>query len=467
MPIPFTCTGCGSKLRAPESAAGHTIQCPKCRTPLSVSSPAASAGAPTTDETPASPGPAADGCPAEAPPRPADTDRNLLFGVLALQAALIDNNQSAEACAAWTTRKDTPLAHLLVERGLLTVEERQEVERLVQRHLTRHGGDARASLAAVAGGAARVSLDALPDPDVRASLDGLPRRGHYVPVATIAYEPKTRQRYTMTRLHATGGIGQGWLARDEDLGRDVALKELRTDRGDSSAAAARFLEEAKITGQLEHPGIVPVYELVQPQDGPPCYAMRFVGGRTLADAIKEYHRKRQAGEAGPLALRELLTVFVGICNAVAYAHSRGVLHRDLKPQNVALGDFGEVMVLDWGLAKVVGKPEDPASLLPVDLGAGDSRDETRQEQVLGTPGYMAPEQAEGRLDLLDERSDIYGLGAILYEVLTGAAPFGGAVRRRRSAAPTPPRCSSAWCRSRWCRPAGGWPGRRGPWRPSA
>jgi serine/threonine protein kinase len=130
-------------------------------------------------------------------------------------------------------------------------------------------------------------------------------------------------------------------------------------------------------------------------------------------------------QAGPLDLRELLAAFVAVCNAVAYAHSRGVLHRDLKPANVALGDFGEVMVLDWGLAKVVGRPEEQASRLPVSLGPADGPGRTQQGQVLGTPAYMAPEQVEGRHDLVGKPADVYGLGAILYEVLTGGPPFTG------------------------------------------
>jgi serine/threonine protein kinase len=121
---------------------------------------------------------------------------------------------------------------------------------------------------------------------------------------------------------------------------------------------------------LAQPGIVPVYELVQPRQGQACDAMRLVGGRTLADAVRDYHRERRAGEAGPLGPGELLTAVVGACNAVAYARSRSVLHPNLKPQNVALGDFGEVLALDRGLAKVVGQAEDPASLLPVALGPG-------------------------------------------------------------------------------------------------
>jgi serine/threonine-protein kinase len=290
----------------------------------------------------------------------------------------------------------------------------------------------------------RSLLESVADADVRQSLAGLVTPARPAVFSTVDFEPYSRHRYTRTRLHAQGNIGQVWLAHDEDLGRDVALKELRPDRQDNPAAVERFLEEAKVTGQLEHPGVVPVYELVQPKEGHPFYAMRFIGRRTLADAIQEYHRKRQAGEAGPLDLRELLAAFVAVCNAVAYAHSRGVLHRDLKPANVALGDFGEVMVLDWGLAKVVGRPEEQASRLPVSLGPADGVGRTQQGQVLGTPAYMAPEQAEGRHDLVGPPSDVYGLGAILYEVLTGGPPFTGpeipeVLKRVVQEPPVPPR----------------------------
>src|SRR5262249_1222614 len=152
-------------------------------------------------------------------------------------------------------------------------------------------------------------------------------------------------------------------------------------------------------------GIVPVYELARRAgDEPPFYTMRFVRGRTLAESAAAYHKRRAAGEVGPLELRELLTAFIGVCNAIAYAPNRVVLHRDVKPQNVVLGDFGEVIVLDWGLAKVLGEAEhvgEPSTLGPVALDAEDSRDQTIVGQVLGTPAYMAPEQAEGRLDRLD------------------------------------------------------------------
>ncbi len=161
-----------------------------------------------------------------------------------------------------------------------------------------------------------------------------------------------RERYTLTHLHAKGGMGRVWLARDGALGRQIALKELRPDQADNSIVCSRFLYEAKITAQLEHPGIVPVYELGE--GDAPYYTMRFVRGRTLSEAIRAYHKKRAAGEADSVGRVELLSAFVSVCHAVAYAHSRGIIHRDLKGQNVVLGDFGEVMVLDWGLAKRLG-----------------------------------------------------------------------------------------------------------------
>jgi serine/threonine protein kinase len=224
----------------------------------------------------------------------------------------------------------------------------------------------------------------------------------------------------------------------------VALKELRPEFAEPDFWG-RFLREAQVTGQLEHPGIVPVYELGhKPEDNHPYYTLRFVRGRTLNDAVTAYHQRRRRGAAGALELRDLLGAFVQICNAVGYAHSRGVLHRDLKPHNVALGDFGEVMVLDWGLAKVLADTStsaggDQAETAPPRLTIEDDHAATQAGAVMGTPGYMAPEQADGRHDLVDRRTDVYGLGAMLYHLLT-APP-----RSRRN---TPRRCLSACATSR-------------------
>ncbi len=333
-------------------------------------------------------------------------DRNLLFGVIALQTDAITRTQFVDGCALWASQKERPLAELMAERNWITPEDRADVERLVDRKLRRHGGDVGASLAELASDAVRQSLIHVGDPEIRRSIAGLePPKGHVL-VSTIGYTPETHERYTLTRLHARGGIGQVWLARDVDLGREVALKELRPEQASNPVVWSRFLEEAKITGQLEHPNIVPVHELVRAEEGrQPFYTMRFVKGRTLSEAIQEYHRRTALGQAGTLEFRSLLGAFLGVCNAIAYAHSRGVIHRDLKPQNVVLGDYGEVIVLDWGLAKLVERPEEtltPAVALVPDADRG----ETVQGQVMGTPAYMSPEQAEGRWDSVDRRTDI-------------------------------------------------------------
>jgi hypothetical protein len=174
-------------------------------------------------------------------------DRNLLFGVLALQADLLDPPRFAEACSAWAARKDTPLADLLVQRGWLSAEDRAHVEYLLQRKLKKHNGDVRASLVEVTTDSVRHSLASVADSDVQQSLAALPDRSQPVPGATTTHEPQGRGRYSLTQLHATGGIGQVWLARDPGVGRDVALKELRPERNDHPTAQARFLEEARIT----------------------------------------------------------------------------------------------------------------------------------------------------------------------------------------------------------------------------
>ncbi len=232
---------------------------------------------------------------------------------------------------------------------------------------------------------------------------------------------ETSSPYTIVRKLGEGGLGNVWLARDEKLNRNVAIKEMNSHALESPNAWQRFEREAEITGQLEHPNVVSLYQYgTDRKTGEPFYSMRFVGKRTLADAITEYHDRCQAGKCDPLILHRLLTAFLGVCQAIAYAHSRGVIHRDLKPENVGLDNFGQVMVLDWGLAKVVDD-SDLSSQLSGDVElSGEALAETLAGEVIGTPLFMSPEQAAG--ESVSQQADIYGLGAILFAILTGDAP---------------------------------------------
>ena len=253
----------------------------------------------------------------------------------------------------------------------------------------------------------------------------LPTRAEPGPDDTLAGLPiVARERITLRGLHSSGGIGEVWRAYDEVLDREVALKRLRRDKADSPANRARFFREARLTGQLDHPGIVPVYDYSTTEDGRHCfYTMRFLRGRTLLEVIAEFHRDRVA-QGLPLVsgrFLDLLGHFTSVCNTVAFAHSRGVIHRDLKGDNVIVGDYGEVVVLDWGLAKQLGEPDGAQDL--VGGSAAEDASKTMQGQLLGTPAYMAPEQALGLIDRIDQRTDVYGLAAILYEILTGEPPF--------------------------------------------
>jgi serine/threonine protein kinase/tetratricopeptide (TPR) repeat protein len=355
-----------------------------------------------------------------APGNPA-ADPNLLFGVLALQMDFVCRDALVSGMNAWLLCKHRPLGDLLVEQGSLTREHRQLLDQMVAAHLRAHGSDVRRSLAA-AGQRSTIGdfSRSLADPGLQATLAAIERSGS--PTIDVRSRAATGMRYEVLRPHARGGLGLLSVARDAELGREVALKEMLADVADDAVSRERFVREAEVTGGLEHPGIVPVYGLGRHADGRPYYAMRLIRGESLEQAIKRLH----AGEAG-YALRGLLTRFVAACNALAYAHSRGVIHRDVKPANVMLGPYGETLVVDWGLAKVVGssasdKPLPAGSPLPI--RDGDSQ-ATRAGSLLGTPPYMSPEQARGQVDSLGPATDVYSLGATLYSILTGRSPVQG------------------------------------------
>jgi serine/threonine-protein kinase len=368
------------------------------------------------------------------PSPPVSSDRNLLFGILALQMDFISRDALIETMHAWVLEKTKSLAQILVERGVVSPARRAMLEPLVDEHIRLHDNDPQKSLASVSSvGSVRRGLAQLPDPDVQASLAHLAPTppAEADPHATCAPDglrPSTPLRFRVLRPHAKGGLGEVFVARDEELHREVALKEIQGRHADDPHSRARFLVEAEITGGLEHPGIVPVYGLGHYPDGRPFYAMRFIRGDSLQEAIDRFHKADTSGRdvrERNLAFRELLGRFVDVCQAVAYAHSRGVLHRDLKPGNVMLGRYRETLVVDWGLAKPLGQgdPDNPEGPLTPASGSGSAT--TVAGTAVGTPAYMSPEQAAGRLDVLGPQSDVYSLGATLYHLLSGQPPFAG------------------------------------------
>jgi WD40 repeat protein/tRNA A-37 threonylcarbamoyl transferase component Bud32 len=371
--------------------------------------------------------------------------RELLLGVMAVQLGLVSAERLVMAAGAWATARERPLADFLVAQGALDPERRAFLDAVVDAAVAASGGAAARSLESVGGLAAvrrtfRDSLVLAPEaapPGVQEPAtepDAAPAAS-----ALRSVTPEAEGRYAFrdpgTRAESPspdgaelgrGGLGRVLLAFDRHLGREVALKELLPGRAGrepaderSSAAVARFLREARVTGQLEHPHIVPVYELGRRPDGRLFYTMKVVRGRTLARALGEAR-----GVEGRL---KLLGHFVDLCQALAYAHSRGVLHRDIKPENVMLGEFGETVVLDWGLAKARGqrdeRGEERAREVRLLQEAGAA--ETAFGSAVGTPAYMSPEQALGELDQVDERADVWSLGVVLFEMLTGRLPYEG------------------------------------------
>src|SRR5579864_3006287 len=237
------------------------------------------------------------------------------------------------------------------------------------------------------------------------------------------------QRYTLGKEIDRGGMGIIYRATDTVLGREVAVKVLQEKYGALSEAALRFAFEARITGQLQHPSIPPVHDLGTLSDGRPFLAMKLIKGKTLDESLKD--RPDAAADRG-----RLVAVFEQICQALAYAHSHDVIHRDLKPANVMVGAFGEVQVMDWGLAKILGAEPAPASptetqsdatrALPQISPSSDLGSPTEAGSMLGTPAFAPPEQVAGEIEKVDTRADVFGLGAILAVILTGKPPYVGA-----------------------------------------
>lgn len=375
-----------------------------------------------------------------------DVERQLLLGMLALQNGFVSKEKLVAAFALWTLDKSRPLDLLLVETRALEEPLRELLTALVEEHLRQHGNEVVKSLAAISSVADfQHTLQLVRSPELcdayasirQGSQSGAGHVDDYATVPRGGNVHDSNKRFVILRPHAQGGLGKVSVALDKELNRHVALKEIHTERSQDPDSQYRFVQEAEITGQLEHPGIVPVYGLGSYGDGRPFYAMRFVEGENLRAGIRSFHQSRSANEAmrGPtaIAFRNLLGRFIDVCQAIEYAHSRHVLHRDLKPDNILLGPYGETLVVDWGLAKSVHLPEsvatkgDEATIAsrPIQLRSGISS-ATMEGSAVGTPAYMSPEQAAGSVSNLGPATDIYSLGAILFALLTGKPPVSGA-----------------------------------------
>jgi serine/threonine protein kinase/tetratricopeptide (TPR) repeat protein len=378
---------------------------------------------------------------------------DLLVAVLAILTDAAPQSAVAQAIRSWTENPGQSLTHWLKKSAGLDEARIRSLECLAAAHLKAHQNDVRLSLDGW--NAVAVTQDVLTEINseaLRTTLGASAGDNKTLPLVEGTPENSLAwvlnqhlptpagERFQLIRPHAQGGIGQVWVARDSELQRDVALKEIQPRFAERDDHRARFVLEAEITGNLEHPGIVPVYSLGRNAEGRPYYAMRFIQGESFLVAIRRFHQargehdleaKKGARPSWGIEFRQLLRRFLDVCDAIDYAHSRGVLHRDLKPANIMLGRYGETLVVDWGLAKVIGKNDiepvqEDGPPEPGFAGASvTAARETVQGTTIGTPAYMSPEQAKGAIDQLGPRSDVFSLGATLYELLTGEVPFSG------------------------------------------
>ena len=244
--------------------------------------------------------------------------------------------------------------------------------------------------------------------------------------------------HRILRVHQRGGMGRILVGYDQYLKREVAIKELHPDVAEDESIVRRFIGEAEITAQLEHPGVVPIHRIGQGRDGLPYYTMKMIKGETLQDAIKAYHRKPSKPE-----LLNLVRRLVSVSKTIAFAHSKGVIHRDLKPANVMLGEHGETLVMDWGLAKPYNQGLEDTYISIVHQTKQTRPELTMVGAIVGTPAFMSPEQANAEDNIVGPLSDVFSLGTVLYYMLAGQTAFSGrstqeVLSKVRACNPTPP-----------------------------
>jgi serine/threonine-protein kinase len=372
---------------------------------------------------------------------PGDLGRGFLVAILAYQTGFIPRDELIELCKSIGPEGEKPAAELLADGGHVSPGILDLLAALVDRHLEDHGHDWRESLTSLSSVVdVLAEIASVADPSLRKLLSEVDTnaavRQEAARVATRQPAPPAAgpERFSSIRFHRRGGLGQVWLAEDQELRRRVALKELRKEHLDKAESRLRFVAEARITGALEHPGVVPVHAFGVHADGRPYYAMRFIQGENLGEVIKRFHAPQRAAISSSqrlLELRGLLGRFTSVCNTVHFAHSHQVVHRDLKPENIMLGRYGETLVVDWGLAKLVDggngleSTDETSAYTFCNLSPEADNVETRLGSIMGTLHYMSPEQAAGIPGSASPASDIYSLGATLYCLLVGQPPQTG------------------------------------------
>jgi tRNA A-37 threonylcarbamoyl transferase component Bud32 len=359
------------------------------------------------------------------------SDRDLMLCTLIRQRELLSDGQLEAAVCQWLSDPQRPLLSVFAAHAKLSEIQLAELQEMLGRQVSENADQPIASrLQSLPSTVRRLLMPHASDVTLASQARFETRPFDTKPRAPAAAAPRMLtpgERFDVSHVHAQGGLGVVYLARDQEIDRTVALKQIKSQWADDEDSRARFLLEARITGRLEHPGIVPIYALGADATGRPYYAMRLIRGESLLEVIHRFHGPRGNASHSKLRvpeLRKLLQRFVDVCNAVDYAHSKGVIHRDLKPSNIMVGKYGETLVVDWGLAKVIGSDEDVALTTrmvraPESEGGGTS---TQLGTTIGTPAYMSPEQAAGRNDELGPATDVYSLGATLYHLLTGVLP---------------------------------------------